>query len=272
MKKLPIAKLDHWAERFGVPRLNVVQAAAQGRFGLYFMFDGFVSDLPNPNPGHPLQLRPYRGYLLADQATLEAVLNGEARYVREAYEPGGGRVYVELAPNGTRATPLHIRTDELFAAGDDVAAQAPKSVGVDGAAGDPVSQQMPAITPQEVTAPAAWNAVPRQNAVDTTKLATRQRLIDVFGPFTGMDLSWFKNLRDTPRLRAARKVTGLGGRGQIAEPLFCPFEVMQWLMDDKRRNRGGRRPLGQDKGWALLQRYFPEAYAPRSVLDPREDD
>ncbi|UBB17501.1 hypothetical protein [Comamonas odontotermitis] len=251
-RKLPLAKLDHWAERFAVPRVDVVQAAVDGRFGLYFMIDGFIADLPNPSPGHPLQLRPYRGYLLSDQATLEAILDGEACHVQEAYEPGGGHVYVELAPNGTLATPLNIRMDDLFAAGDDVAAQASPGALRDAAVSSP------------------WCAPRHQHAtvaIDHAKRATRQQLIDAFGKFTNMDMSWFLNLKDAPRLRDARKVIGAGGH-KHTEPLFCPFEVMQWLIDPR---RGKGLPLSKNKGWELLANYFPRAHAPRSVLDPRED-
>lgn len=254
-KKLPIAKLDHWAERFAVPRVNIVQTAAEGHFGLYFMFDGYVADLPNPNPGHPLKLRPYRGYLLADEATLVGILNGgEACYVQEAYEPSGGRVYVELATKGVQAALLNICMDNLFAAGDDVVAQASSCASTD-----------PAV-------PCPWRPAPRQHAgepIDHAKLATRQQLIDAFGRFTGMNASWFKRLKDMPQLQGARKVIGQGGRGRIVEPLFCPFEVMKWLTDPHRRNLGHRQPLSQNKGWELLERNFPRAYAHHSVADTR---
>lgn len=104
---------------------------------------------------------------------------------------------------------------------------------------------------------------------DFSILATRDQLIEAFGRFTGMDASWFKNLKDTPALLTARKVTGQGGRGHIAEPWFCPFEVMQWLADSKRRK--GRK-LSADKAWELLEKNFPKVYNARSVADPRTGD
>lgn len=103
---------------------------------------------------------------------------------------------------------------------------------------------------------------------DVTLLATREQLIDAFGAFTGMDATWFGNIKDTPALLAARKVTGQGGRGHIAVPLFCPFEVLQWMIDPARRK--GRK-LGQDKGWQLFEGHFPRTYAAFSVGDPRTD-
>jgi hypothetical protein len=105
--------------------------------------------------------------------------------------------------------------------------------------------------------------------IDFTLLATRQQLIDAFGRFTGMDGSWFKNLKDTPSLLAARKYKGQGGRGHIDEPRFCPFEVMRWLSDERRKK--GRR-LGEPKAWELLEKHFPKVYGRFSIGDPRSTD
>lgn len=97
--------------------------------------------------------------------------------------------------------------------------------------------------------------------------ATRDGLIDAFGPFTGMNKDWFKNLKDTPALARARKSPGQGGRGHIKEPYFCPIEVMQWLIDPRRKK--GRR-LSEEKGWEMLEKHFPKVYAKHSAADPRE--
>lgn len=103
--------------------------------------------------------------------------------------------------------------------------------------------------------------------IDLGMLATREQLIEAFGRYSGMNKSWFDNLKDAPRLAAARKVAGRGGRGRIAEPWFCPLEVMLWLIDPKRRKG---LTLGEEKGWELLERYFPKVYAANSVGDPRQ--
>ncbi len=103
---------------------------------------------------------------------------------------------------------------------------------------------------------------------DFAMLATREQLIEAFGPFTGMDANWFANLRDTPALRDARRITGQGGRNAAA-PYFCPFAVMKWLVDGKRKKG---RPLSERKGWELLEKHFPRVYASRSIGDPREAD
>lgn len=100
--------------------------------------------------------------------------------------------------------------------------------------------------------------------VDLTMVATRTKLIDAFGKFTGMDKSWFDNLTDAPRLKAARKFPGQGGR-HSAEPLFCPYLVTLWLADPKRKKG---RQLSDTTAWRLLKSYFPEVYNQYSIGDP----
>lgn len=128
---------------------------------------------------------------------------------------------------------------------------------------------VPDTAPAQPTPPAPVVAASGNPAPDFSMLATREQLIKAFGRFTGMDASWFKNLRDTPALLAARKVTGQGGRGHITEPWFCPFEVMQWLVDRKRR-KGSL--LGAEKAWGLLEKNFLKVHTAHSVGDPRTDD
>lgn len=110
------------------------------------------------------------------------------------------------------------------------------------------------------------------NSPDFSKLATREQLIAAFGNFTGMNMDWFNNLKDTPALLKAREIPGQGGRGHIAEPLFCPYAVMLWLIDPKRRKGRERQPLGAEKAWQLLEDHFPMVYAAYSVGDPRQPD
>ena len=102
---------------------------------------------------------------------------------------------------------------------------------------------------------------------DFTLVATRQQLVNVYGRFTGMDMTWFSNLKDTPKLKAARKFIGQGGRGHIAEPLFCPYEVMQWLIDPKRKKG---RSLTETKAWQLLRVNFPKVYEQYVIGDPND--
>jgi hypothetical protein len=105
------------------------------------------------------------------------------------------------------------------------------------------------------------------DGVDFCLLATRRQLIDAFGTFTGMEASWFDNITDTPALLAARKIAGQGGR-HSAEPLFCPFEVMQWLIDAKRRKG---RPISNETAWRMLKAHFSKVYDLHSIGAPTAD-
>jgi hypothetical protein len=109
--------------------------------------------------------------------------------------------------------------------------------------------------------------VKSDDAIDYSALATRQQLISAFGAFTGMDKTWFQNLKDKPKLQRACKVTGQGQRSHTVEPMFCPYEVMQWLIDPKRKKG---KPLLIETGWKLLGRHFENVYNQQSVNDPRE--
>jgi hypothetical protein len=105
------------------------------------------------------------------------------------------------------------------------------------------------------------------SGIDYTVLASRTQLISVFGIFTGMDKKWFKNLNDTPKLKAACKVNGQSKKGQTTEPCFCPIEVMRWLIDPKRKKG---KPLSVAKGWQLLQQNFEKVYNQNSIDEPHE--
>jgi hypothetical protein len=131
-----------------------------------------------------------------------------------------------------------------------------------------VAELLKAATgPCETEAKPAPQPVPmvQSGAIDFEMLATPEQLIGAFGNFTGMCKAWFDNLTDTPRLLAARRVTGTGGK-HYTPPLFCPFEVMQWLIDEKRKK--GRK-VSPEKAWHLLQSNFEKVYNTRSAGDPR---
>lgn len=119
----------------------------------------------------------------------------------------------------------------------------------------------PAQEPQATT-PSPAPVMADEIAFDM--VATRQELIDAFGKFTGMSLAWFDNLNDSPKLKAARKYAGQGGR-HSAEPLFCPYEVMQWLADPKRKKG---KPLNNTTAWRLLKGSFGKVYNLHSIGDP----
>ena len=98
-------------------------------------------------------------------------------------------------------------------------------------------------------------------------LATPAQLIAVFGIFTGMDKKWFNNAKDSPRLMAARHIAGIGGR-KGREPLYFVFQVMQWLIDAKRRKG---KPMQDATGWRVLQRQFPRVYEEYQDCEPKPD-
>ena len=99
---------------------------------------------------------------------------------------------------------------------------------------------------------------------DYTTLATREALCTAFGSY-GLKPTWFNDLHSRKWLLAARKQCGQGQRGRHLEPLFCPFEVMNGLVQKSRRSW-----LSIDSGWRILEQEFPAAYAAVSLLDPRE--
>lgn len=105
------------------------------------------------------------------------------------------------------------------------------------------------------------------DGIDFTVVVTRRALIDAFGGITKMDLTWFDNVKDSPKLKASRKFTGQGGRNG-AEPLFCPFEVMQWLVDPQRRKG---KAINDSTAWRLLKGHFPKVYNKHSIGDPNDE-
>lgn len=95
-----------------------------------------------------------------------------------------------------------------------------------------------------------------QSTPDYSMLAHPVHLIEAFGSFTGMSENWFKNLKDIPGLKAARKFVGSGGRN-YQSPLFCPYEVLKWLLNPKRKKG---RPISAEAGWRRLGLHFPKVY------------
>ena len=117
--------------------------------------------------------------------------------------------------------------------------------------------------------PAAFVAPPVEAGPDYSILVTRQELIDAYKIFTGMDKTWFANVSDSPKLLAARKLSGQGGRGRNIEPFFCPYKVMLWLIDKKRKK--GRR-ISSDKAWEILEKHFPNVFNIYSIGDSRTNE
>ena len=98
-------------------------------------------------------------------------------------------------------------------------------------------------------------------------LASRTELIQIFSLY-GVELKIFKALKDRPGLMAARRVKGKGQKGSRAEPMFCPFEVINWLVKTGIKEKPR---LENFMGWHILETKFPSVYAEKSIGDPRQD-
>lgn len=118
--------------------------------------------------------------------------------------------------------------------------------------------------PDPNSAPATAQAVPAGERIDLSMLADPDELIEAFGRNTGMSKAWFGNLKDKPGLERARRVDGMKGRGGH-KPLFCPLAVMHWLTNEKRKVG---RPISVEKGWSLLESYFPRVYDAHASAAP----
>lgn len=98
-------------------------------------------------------------------------------------------------------------------------------------------------------------------------LASRTELIEAFSLY-GVELKIFRALKDRPGLMAACRVKGQGQKGSRAEPMFCPFEVINWLVKTGVKEKPR---LTNSMGWHILQTRFPSVYAEKSVGDPRQN-
>jgi hypothetical protein len=129
-----------------------------------------------------------------------------------------------------------------------------------------IKSELQALNPNPLDGKPSPSAQP---AVDLDLLATPSQLINAFGTVTGMDKSWFERPKDTPGLFKARRVEGVGQRGQTRPPLYCPMEVMTWLLTPKRKK--GRQFHNPDTAWRMLKKHFPGVYAKNSAASPLVD-
>ena len=114
-------------------------------------------------------------------------------------------------------------------------------------------------------------AAPEQNTttpadeLDYSLLATPSELLEAFGKW-GMKTVWFDDLNSRKWLLDARREKGQGQRGHAIKPLFCPFAVMNGLINNVRKvNR-----LNPDTAWRTLEHKFPDVYSAFEMHDPRE--
>jgi hypothetical protein len=108
---------------------------------------------------------------------------------------------------------------------------------------------------------------PAEPATQWHLLATTTKLIDAFGAMTGMNKTWFSNVKYRPQLLAARHIAGQGGRNG-REPFFYVFSVMRYLIDPKRR---GGKTMQVATGWRILKNKFPKVYDEYQDQNPDAD-
>lgn len=115
------------------------------------------------------------------------------------------------------------------------------------------------------SAPATDNAKPAPDELDYSLLATPEYLIDAYGKW-GLKIEWFKDLNSHKWLRDARRKKGQGQRGQVIEPLFCPYAVMNGFIENVRKEKRVPPAIA----WRTLEHKFPRVYAAFEQYDPRE--
>ena len=96
-------------------------------------------------------------------------------------------------------------------------------------------------------------------------LATPAALLDAFQRW-GLKPAWFADLNGHKWLLGARLQKGQGQRGHVVEPLFCPFAVMNGLVDKVRK----ASRLQPETAWRTLAHKFPKVYAEHASYDPRQ--
>lgn len=115
------------------------------------------------------------------------------------------------------------------------------------------------------TAPATDTATPAPDELDYSLLATPAELIDAYGKW-GLKIEWFDDLNSHKWLSDARRRKGQGQRGQVVEPLFCPYAVMTGLVKKVRKEKRVR----PDTAWRTLEHKFPRVHAAFADYDTRE--
>ena len=118
--------------------------------------------------------------------------------------------------------------------------------------------------PQADTTPAPVVEAPASEPIRYHLLATRAQLCAAFGVW-GLSLGMFKNLTERQWLMDARKVKGQGQRGNIVEPLFCPFQVMRGLATKTKKPK-----FSEEKGWDILENRFRAVFDEYQQFDTRE--
>jgi len=116
-------------------------------------------------------------------------------------------------------------------------------------------------------APAQTKTTEAGEEVDYSLMATPEQLLDAFEKWGCMKAAWFDDLNSRRWLLKARRKKGQGQRGHVMKPLFCPFAVMNGLIEKGRKNKR----LQPDPAWRTLEHKFPKVYAVFEAHDPRRE-
>ena len=98
---------------------------------------------------------------------------------------------------------------------------------------------------------------------DVKYWATTDSLVEAFEKY-GLTEEKIRN-GSTKYIGNARKLPGQGGKGRAAQPMFCPYEIMQGLVHKARPNK-----LSEKRGWDILEKKFPATYSKFQEQDPRQ--
>lgn len=101
-------------------------------------------------------------------------------------------------------------------------------------------------------------------AIDYSLLSNPEALLEAFSQ-SGLQPGWFKDLSNHPWLNAAKVIPGKSGRGGFPA-LFCPYQVMVGLVNKSRKSK-----LTEQRGWNILEKKFPYAYARHEIGKPDFD-
>lgn len=128
-----------------------------------------------------------------------------------------------------------------------------------------IDGHMGATTP--AAALAQTETIEAGKELDYSLMATPKQLLDAFQKWGNMKAEWFDDLKSRRWLLEARRVKGQGQRGHVIEPLFCPFAVMNGLIEKGRKDKR----LQADTAWRMLENEFPKVYAVYEHRDPRSE-
>jgi hypothetical protein len=125
------------------------------------------------------------------------------------------------------------------------------------------SQTESKLADEGTNASDAGQAGDAQILTDVKYWATTNSLVEAFEPY-GLTEKKIRN-GSTKYIGDARKLQGQGGRGRAVQPMFCPYEIMQGLV-----NKAKPKLLNERRGWEILEKRFANTYGKFQEQDPRK--